>query len=97
MNLRRGLFRVWIAGSLLWIGAWFLFVWQSCIPQDIPAPLGGGRAMFCRTSLLDDWMAQPRYFGLTEYSHIVGTALVLPTVCLAVACGIGWVAKGFAR
>ena len=97
MNLRRGLFRVWITGSLLWMGGWLIFVWLSCDRRNIPEPLGGGHAIFCRTSLLDDWMTQTRYFDFTDYGHIVGTALGPPVAFLAAAYALGWIIRGFAR
>jgi hypothetical protein len=89
MNYRRGLIRAWILGSLLWATGWLAYIWQSCIPQDD----GGG--VFCRTSLLDGWMAQPQFFGFSEYGIIVATGISVPMVCLLVGWGIWWVARGF--
>lgn len=95
MNVKRELLRAWIVGSLLWILGWIAFIWQSCITKDIPPALGGGHAVFCRTSLLDDWMGQPRYFGVWEYTQMLFTGMGIPIVCLLIGLGVLWVIRGF--
>jgi hypothetical protein len=94
MNRKRGLSRIWLLGSSLWIAGWLVFVWQSCVPQAGASPISLG-LMFCRVSLFDDWMMQPRYFGFTEYGYIVGTALSLPVLCLVLGCIVWWIASEF--
>ena len=51
----------------------------------------------CRTSLLDDWMVKPEYFGLREYTHLATTAFMPPIAVWLVGYAIGWAARGFRR
>jgi hypothetical protein len=88
MNWRGGLIRIWIVATTIWLMAWGGYVWQSCISN---------LEIMCRTSLLDDWMSKPEYFGSREYMHLAVTAFMPPIAVLVIGFAIGWAARGFQR
>lgn len=95
MNWKRGLLRMWALGSLLWLGGWLFYVWESC--RLVALPGGQEHREMCFTSLFDDWMSQPGYFGWWEYLRIAISGLSVPLAVLLIGCGVWWVRLGLKK
>jgi hypothetical protein len=94
MNLRHGLFRTWLVGSLVWFCGWLFYVWYTCEDRIIPGDPGHYHT-FCRTSLFDDWETQPKDFTFWSYLSILGSGLALPLAAFVLGLGFLWAAEGF--
>ena len=95
MNWKRGLLRMWALVSLLWVGGWLFYVWQSC--SLIALPGGQERREMCTTSLFDDWMSRSGYFGWHEYLRIAISGLIVPLALLALGYAVTWIVAGFRK
>jgi hypothetical protein len=78
MNVRRGLFRLWIIGSVLWIAGW---LWSY------PFPLGP--AFLCLFRITDNPYCEFRG-PYTDYAEI---ALLGPVVALGAGLGLIWITR----
>jgi hypothetical protein len=81
MNWRGGLFRLWLAASVIWIA--YIFWWREiCL---VPAFLGGG-GWGC-----DDKTVDPAGENLKSLALILGA----PAAILVVGRAIFWIGNGF--
>jgi hypothetical protein len=94
MNLKRGLLRTWVIGSATWLCGLAVFSWWSCTSVALPGPQKTLAAM-CRTSLFDDWMSQPSYFGFHDYVRLAASGIAIPAVILILGLGISWAVEGY--
>src|SRR5262245_5548035 len=69
MNWRRGLLRVWVVASLIWLAGWLWYVWATC-------ERGQDNKLYCYRSVFDDWMA-PVPLTFLDYASIVATGMVV--------------------
>jgi hypothetical protein len=73
VNLRRGLFRVWIVASLLWFIGWLLYVWATCETKHVPGSAQNEPwkeyVKFCYTGF-SEWMTQVQNFTFWDYASI---------------------------
>jgi hypothetical protein len=80
MNVRRGFFRLWILGSILWVTGW---LWAY------PWPLHEG--FMCTFRLTDNPYCQFR----DPYSDYPAIALLGPVIALAIWLVGEWIVRGF--
>ena len=82
MSARRGFFRLWVVGSVVWIAGW---LWAY------PWPLEG--AFLCTFGLTDNPFCKYR----DPYSVYPTIALLGPVVALFVGLAVGWIVDGFSK
>jgi hypothetical protein len=87
MNWRRGLFRLWIIGSVLWATGYVVYFWRSCGYNQIGE-------LWCPTGY-EDWIGHLSYFGLLDYGRHAAWAVGFPIIVLVIAAAFLWVFKGF--
>jgi hypothetical protein len=80
MNVRRGLFRLWIVGSIVWVGGW-LWAYPWPIQEEFLCMLGLSDNRFCN-------MRDP-------YSIYLPIAFLGPVIALAAWFAVGWIVSGF--
>jgi hypothetical protein len=90
MNLRRGLFRLWIAASLLWLIAYVAYLWSRCIYMDTT----DGTMLWCWSGE-GDWVGSPRYFLIAAYARLFAIAVSVPLGMLIVGYALAWIVRGF--
>jgi hypothetical protein len=84
MNIRRGLFRLWLAMTALWIAYWS---WQ----RDLPCLLGidfKGTKFWCADALVDP---------MGVYAKAAVLILGVPLLIGALGVVILWVGSGFRK
>lgn len=92
MNTQRGLLRIWMIASVIWIIYLAWDFWQSC--RLIP---GTGRgALWCDTGQ-DDWLTELKNIGLMDYGRGAVMALTPPIISLILGFAIAWTIKGFRK
>jgi hypothetical protein len=89
MNLRRGLLRLWIVLSALWIVFAIWRFWTSCVP-------GSDGWLWCSIGD-DDWIAELRYFGWRDAVRLALWLLGPPVACFVLGAIGLWVGNGFSR
>ncbi len=89
MNLMRGLFRLWILVSVLWVGFSGWRFWGSCMP-------GQDGELWCATGV-EDWVTRLKYFGLREAFHVAAFTLGLPLALFVIGLAAVWVGRGFVK
>ena len=89
MNIRRGLFRVWILASACWITGYIWYFWAHCFRlQD--------DTLMCMESYgYDDWAKPLSYFTFIDYLRIAGIVLSGPVIVIALGAAISWAVTGF--
>jgi len=90
VNVRRGLFRLWIVAGVLWIVGWLVFIWTTC------SVFANGQAAFCYTDF-SGWQTEWGGFTLWDYARIAEVALGVPALVLAVGWATLWALSGFAK
>ncbi len=97
MNLRRGLFRIWLVGSCAWFFGWLIYIWETCQQRIIPGDSEHWKQYqtFCRISLFDDWTKQPQFFTVWDYLNLAASGLALPIAALILGLAGLWAAAGF--
>ena len=91
MNLRRGLWRLWIIASCIWVIGWLAYVWSTCTML----PGAGGPFMICHTSPFWPGFTEMGMLTVRDYLDLAIGALVGPAALLVVGLATGWVAAGF--
>jgi hypothetical protein len=89
MNWRRGLWRLWLLTSLVWIGFW---AWH----RDLPCLLGYnyfGLKWLCGENLAD----LPKGFLWDVPRHTYPLMFGVPILVLAIAYAMHWITTGFRR
>jgi hypothetical protein len=87
MNVHRGLLRLWIAVSGLWIAVSAWLFWKSCIA-------GPDGALWC-TIGDDDWIAELSYFGFRDAVRLAIWLFGVPLACFVLGRAFLWVRNGF--
>jgi hypothetical protein len=83
LNLRRGLFRIWITGSIAWVA---FTIWHSPLARDLSEIFFSERTF--RFTLL--WSTSE---NIDQVLWIIGP----PFAVLLAALSLRWIAKGFRR
>jgi hypothetical protein len=98
MNLRRGLFRIWVVASLIWLIGWHWYVWATCETKHIPFSSQGEPwkeyVKFCYTGF-GEWMTQVQNFTFWDYASIAATGVGVPIAAFVIGFGLLWAADGF--
>ena len=89
VRVARGLFRLWVFASAVWVASWGAYVWLTRLvgPEDFLAlhiDFGTG------------WK-EPRFFTFGDYASLVSIAFGIPLAVLVLGCGARWVIAGFTR
>jgi hypothetical protein len=87
LRVARGLFRIWVVASIVWLVGWLWYVWATCKTDN-------ERLLYCYTSFFDDWM-QRGDFTFWYYAKLIATGMVVPIVVLALGSALVWAFKGF--
>jgi hypothetical protein len=87
MNIRRGLYRVWIVASVLWLAGFSWYFWNYYCFYD-------GGTVLCWTGE-ENIFAALSEFSLRQYASVVANALLLPFLTLILGYAFAWVARGF--
>lgn len=92
MNWRRGLFRLWITASVLWIVGWPVYIASTCArPSADPA-----HRLYCRADF-GQWFPALDDFGPWEYATIAFYDLAPPLAVLLAGWAATWIITGFRR
>lgn len=94
MNWTRGLFRVWVIASVVWVGGWTAYVLTTCNRVHVPGSPEGTLTKVCYTGL-SGWQSQVPSFTFADYASLVATGLGIPLIVLGLGAGVAWIAKGF--
>jgi hypothetical protein len=86
MNLRRGLFRVWIAATFLWLAAYALYFWSTCF-------YSADDTLMCWIGD-EDWTRPISGFSIRDYVRLSMIGLSVPLGTLLVGYVCKWVARG---
>jgi hypothetical protein len=89
MDVRRGLWRLWILASVLWVAFHGWRFWDKCIPGsegDVWCPIGH-----------DDWVRDLRYFDYADVLRNTAWIFGPPVACLIIGLGVLWVGDGFSE
>src|SRR5262245_1944818 len=92
MNVRRGLLRLWLFASTLWLISWAAYVWLSRI-EAAEDPTGEHFLAF-HTDFGRGWKAVSA-FALGDYLSLAAIGIGIPLAILILGCGAWWVAAGF--
>lgn len=90
MNVRRGLFRLWIVASVVWVAIWFTFIWATCTTH------ANGQVTFCSTDF-SGWQSEWGGFTFWDYARIAEIALGIPVLILALGSALLWALSGFSK
>ncbi len=94
MNVKRGLLRLWMFGTVLWVLAVCFVGWtqllEPCWGQFDPVVSRDGRTM--PLSLMGSWGV-----CIAHKMQIPGIALIPPLAVLALGYAVGWIARGFQK
>jgi len=90
INLRRGLFRLWIAASLLRLAAYVAYLWARCAYVDTV----DGTTLMCWTGE-GDWVGGIQYFSIGTYARLFAIAVSVPLGMMLVGYLLAWVMRGF--
>jgi hypothetical protein len=88
--------RVWAVITMVWLAGWAVYVGHGC--DYIRTPVQDkvySLYLMCPTSLFDDFMVRPRYFGFREYAQLIGTGFGPPLAALLLGMGTRWAVRGF--
>jgi hypothetical protein len=98
MNVRRGLFRIWVVSSLFWLAGWLLYVRATCETKYLPGSAQGAPwkeyVKFCYTGF-GEWMTQVQNFTFWDYASIGLVGFAVPVATLVIGVGILWAIDGF--
>ena len=94
MNWERGLFRVWMVGSIVWAVAWVGYIWGTCELKHVPGTREGTYITMCYTGF-SGWMTQYPSFTVLDYASIAVSGASVPVAVLLLGLVIRWIARGF--
>jgi hypothetical protein len=105
VNVRRGLFRLWIIGSAVWFCGWLIYLRASCVHAN-ETSLGDTKnvfdPLFCPTGffgsfdpVVNNFMTRPEQFSVFDVLNIIGSGLFVPAIVLIIGRGTLWVFEGF--
>ena len=87
MNVWRGLFRAWLAGSAVWIIAWPFYVWNTCWTGADPID----PFVLCYTSLFSRGMREVESLNLEDYFDLAFSPLAVPSGVLVGGLIVAWI------
>jgi hypothetical protein len=85
-NLRKGMLRLWIAASVVWLVGWAAYVFKTCEFQNVQ--------WYCYTGF-GEWMSPITYLTFWDYASLIATGMSFPLVALVLGAGTWWVINGF--
>jgi hypothetical protein len=89
MNLRRGLFRLWLVASCAWCVGWLIYFGHTCQPRaNVPL-------IYCRLLLLNDWVHHSENFTVDDYLNITLSGLAVPVAAFILGLAGLWAVEGF--
>jgi hypothetical protein len=84
MKWNKGIVRLWIALSVLWVG---FVIWRSDLACDVKTAIGIN-ALWCQFELVD-----PAHY----YTALAVRALIVPVLVALAISAVIWVIAGFRR
>jgi hypothetical protein len=90
MNVRRGLLRLWLLVSAIWLASWGAYVWFSRIAGAEDTT--GEYFLAFHTDFGEGWK-ELKDFGLGDYLSLAAIGIGIPLAVLI----IGWIIAGFRR
>ncbi len=102
MNIRQGMFRLWVALSIVWISGVAIATWRT-FPVDMPpfdpdAFLEGKPQRATKPKILTD--EEFKVFGAPKaeiVKNAAALALIPPALSLVFGVAVGWVVRGFRK
>src|SRR5262249_23230850 len=94
MNVKRGLLRLWLFTSALWLISWAAYVWLSRIEGAEDTIVEHFLAF--HTDFGSGWKAVSA-FALGDYLSLAAIGIGIPLAVLIFGYSIWWVAAGFKR
>jgi len=94
MNAGRGLLRLWIFASAIWLISWGAYIWISRL--DALEDATGQRFIAFHTGFGAGWK-EPKDFAFADYLSVASVGLGLPFIVLGLGYGACWVIAGFRR
>jgi len=90
MNFKRGLFRIWVVVTVLWIAAWAYYVWDYCVLREYQY----GIACFSGSINMELHVGSTieRILSFHSYRRLFAILLGPPIVLLVAGF---WVVRGF--
>jgi hypothetical protein len=92
MNVKGGLFRVWLVLSAMWLISWIAYVWTSRL--DAIDDATGRRFLAFHTDFGRGW-TEVQDFGLDAYLRVAAIGAGGPLAALTLGCIVWWIAVGF--
>jgi hypothetical protein len=92
MNVKRGLLRLWLFTSALWLISWAAYVWLSRI--EAVEDTTGQPFLAFHTDFGKGWRAASD-FAFGDYLSLAAIGIIIPLAVLILGCGAWWVAAGF--
>ena len=92
MNVRRGLLRVWVLLSVVWVAGWAFYVWESRLTATEDAT---GRQFVAYHIDFGRGWKEPKDFSATDYLRVASIGIGFPVAVLGVGFAIGWAISGF--
>src|SRR5262245_7481619 len=86
MNLKRGLLRLWIIATVLWLAGFVWYFWTHlCIYST-------DNRLMCLVGE-DDWVGRLSEFSISTYGRLSMIALSVPVGVLLIGYAIAWAYK----
>jgi hypothetical protein len=92
MNWRKGLLRVWIALSALWLIGWASFVRLNRLDGQVDGTRE--RLVAYQSSFRPAW-TELSNFTIFDYLSVIGIGIGVPIIILCASKVILWVSEGF--
>jgi hypothetical protein len=92
MNVKRGLVRVWVLLSLLWLAAWGLYIWDSRL---IATEDKTGRQFVAYHTDFGRGWTEPNAFSAADYLSLAGIGFGFPVLVLGFGSAVAWAIAGF--
>jgi hypothetical protein len=92
--MKRGLLRLWLFVSAIWLASWAAYVWGSRL--DGAEDATGERILAFHTDFGKGW-TELKDFALGDYLSLAAIGIGIPLAVLILGCGVWWVAAGYTR
>jgi hypothetical protein len=90
VNVRRGLWRLWIAASAFWVGFWVWHYFKACSP--LIRPDGSADEILCDTNEVSGNVVRLAPFDLLQVTEIT---IGIPIAVLGIGLIVAWILRGF--
>ena len=94
LRVARGLFRLWVFASAVWLASWAVYVWLSRLEATEDAT--GRTFVAFHTDFGKGWR-ELSAFTFGDYASLVTIAFGIPLAVLILGYGTWWVVVGFKR